>query len=391
MTGIRDVALPSAGAGWVPYGTAIDLEVRLRGQGVWQIDDPAFGSTDDEKHVNAWAAASAATRKPVLQYPARTFGPLTTPIQVFSGMRAMGPEGIEGVKNLELSSGNLVNHRVRVECGTGTSSLFVQSGTFQDIVFANIAFSGNASSQWWHNTNGATQSIYPLQFHSLSFDGFNSVLGNSAQKFTMTQGVFSGHWTVLNYQTTPLHIGGSDNQLWMGGMLNSNSPGSVAGAGKPIVHFDYMEKTQVGFMYITAENGWSGIRVEGPVERELRFYGGVFEGRAVGNPATYPAIDIRGCRVIMYGPSVNYVVNTNAAGAIIQSGGVLELYSPHYRKATAAATTFPLFYQTGGIAHIERPLAADGTSAVRLHWKDAALGAQDQDIAYPTANSVSTW
>jgi len=390
MTGLRDISIPSVGANWDAYGTALDLELRARSAGVWQIDDPAFGSTDDEKHVNAWNAARSATRKPVLQYPARTFGPLSTPIATFDGMRAIGPDGNDGVKNLELSSGNLVNHRVRIQAGTGTSALFQQTGTLQDIVFANIAFSGSASSQFWHNTNGNSYSIYPIQFHSLSFDGFSSVLGNTSQKFTMTQGLFTGHWTVLNYQNTPLRIGGSDNMLWMGGMLNSNSPASVAGAGKPIVHFDYMEKTQVGFLYITAENAWSGIRVEGPVERELRFFGGEFEGRGASNPATYPVIDIRGGHVIMYGPGLGYVVNTNANGAIVQSGGVFELYNAHYRKATSAETTFPMFYQTGGLAHISRPLSANG-NAIRLRWKDAALGSQDQDIAYPTGNSVTSW
>lgn len=42
---------------------------------VLQIDDFA-GATDDAKHVAAWASAASATRKPILQYPARTFGPL---------------------------------------------------------------------------------------------------------------------------------------------------------------------------------------------------------------------------------------------------------------------------------------------------------------------------
>ncbi|MGB4761937.1 MAG: hypothetical protein WBP12_01105, partial [Candidatus Saccharimonas sp.] len=356
---------------------------------ILQIADFA-GATDNDKHVAAWAAAASASRKPILQYPARTFGPLSTPIAAFSGMRAIGPDhtGSDGPKNQEISGGNLVPHKVVVSCGTGASSLFVQSGTLQEVLFANISFSGSASSQWWHNTNGSSYSIYPGLFHSLAFDGFNTVLGNAAQKFTATQVVFSGHWTVLNYQNTPLHIGGSDNSLWMSGYLNSNSPASVDGNGNPIVHFDYLEKSNIGYMFITAENDWLGMRVTGPAARAISIYGGTFEGRASTNPATRPVIDITGGHVTMYSPDIGYV--TTANGAITQSGGVFECYSPHYRKASAAATTFPLLYQTGGIAHMTRPLSADG-NAIRIRWKDAALGSQNEDIAYPTTNSRITW
>lgn len=356
---------------------------------ILQIDDFA-GATDDDKHVAAWNAARNATRKPILQYPTGTFGPLSTPIAVFSGMRAIGPDynGSDGPKNQEISSGNLVPHKVTVSCGTGTSALFVQNGTYQEVLFSNISFSGSTGSQWWHNVNGSSYSIYPGLFHSLSFDGFNSVLGNASQKFTCTQVVFSGHWTVLNYQTTPIHIGGSDNSFWMNGYLNSNSPASVAGNGNPIIHFDYLEKSSIGYMFITAENDWLGMRVTGPIARAISIHGGTFEGRATGNPATRAVIDITGGHVMMYSPDIGYV--TTANGAITQSGGVLECYSAHYRKASAAATTFPLLYQTGGIAHVTRPLSADG-NAIRIRWKDAALGAQDEDIPYPTGNSRQTW
>ncbi|HMQ36281.1 MAG TPA: hypothetical protein PKA07_01865 [Micropruina sp.] len=387
---LRNIVAPLPPNLRLSWDVASDEEIRNRAMGVVQIDHSYFGSGDDTRHVNAWDYARNATRKVALQYPARNFGPLSTPIAAdFNGMNAVGPDGAPGTRGLELGGGNLVNHRIRVECGTGTNSLFVQTGTIQYVSFQNLAFSGSAGSQWWHNTNPNTASIYPLHMRNLTYDGFNSPLGNSTNKFTFTQGKIDGQWTVLNYQATPIHWGGSDNDI--SAYINSASPASVAGAGKPIFHWDYMEKTQVtGLVYITAENAWSGHRVEGPVERELRIFATVAEGRAAGNPATRPVWDIRGCHVILYAPSINYVVNTNANGAIVQSAGVLEVYSPHYRKATAAAADFPLFYQTGGLAHISRPLSADG-NAVRLRWKDAALGAQNQDIPYPTGNSVTTW
>lgn len=392
----------------VVFNSPVDGQVIQRSGGFWvngaggggsvvptsilQIDDFP-GANDNAKHVAAWNAARSASRKPILQYPSRTFGPLTTPIAAFSGMRAIGPDanGSDGPKNQEIGGGNFVPHKVNVSCGTGTSSLFVQSGTIQEVIFANISFAGTSGSQWWHNVDGSTYSIYPGLFHSLSFDGFNTVLGNAAQKFTVTQVVFSGHWTVLNYQLTPLHIGGSDNSLWMSGYLNSNSPGAASGIngnGNPIIHFDYLEKSNIGYMFITAENDWLGMRVTGPIARAISIYGGTFEGRASTNPATRPVIDITGGHVMMYSPDIGYV--TTANGAITQSAGVFECYSPHYRKASSAAATFPMLYQTGGIAHVTRPLSADG-NAIRIRWKDAALGSQNEDIPYPTGNSRAAW
>lgn len=386
MAKFIDTALPSSGSvSWYTHYQALDTGVRAQNLRLWQIDEFA-GASDDAKHVAAWAAASSATSSGydvVLQYPQRTFGPLSTPIAVFSGMRAIGPAGNDGVKNLEL---NRSPHKVTVTAGSGTSALFVQSNSYNDIVFADIAWSGNASSQWWHNTNGSSYSIYPALFHSLSFDGFLNVMGNDSQKFTITQTVFSGHWTVLNYSGTPLHIGGSDCSLWEAGFLNSNSPASVSGAGKPIVHFDYLEKTQVGYMYLTAENNWTGLKVTGPVARRLYIKGGTYEGRAAGNPATYPVIDITGGHVILDSPHVGYVVMTNTAGVMRQSGGVLEVRSPHYLKATAAAATDPLLYQTAGIANLSRPLSGDGNAC---YFRDS--GGSTTTFPYPTANSVTQW
>lgn len=360
--------------------------------GVVNFDDSSFTGTDDQKHVAGWNYARSATRKPIMQYPDRTFGPLTTPIATFSGMRAIGPIGLDGVKNLELGTGgisgvpyggNLVNHAVRVQTGTGTSSLFVQSADNNDVGFANIAWSGATTSQWWHNTNGSALSVYPAHFHSLSFDGFLSVLGNDSQKFTTTQGYFSGHWTVLNYTGTPLHIGGADT--FFNWYLNSNSPDlPTAGGGKPILWFDYMEKTVVMYCFITAEDDWTGIRVSGPVDRAIRFFGGTYEGRAAGNPATRPVLDVQGGHVIVYGGDFGYV--TTANGVITQSGGVLELHSPHYRKATGAASTFPFLYQTGGVHRVELPLAANG-DPVYVRKTDTTT----KTFAYPTANSYVDW
>lgn len=382
-THLKDAPLPSVNNPWTTWGTAIDAELRNRAVSVWQIDS-FDGASDDAKHVAAWAAAAAATRKPILQYPARTFGPLSTPIAAFSGMHAIGPDGNDGTKNQEISSGNLVNHKVSVSCGTGTSSMFVQSSSINDVVFSNISWSGTSGSQWWHNTNGSSYSIYPGQFHSLSFDGFSSVLGSASSKFTITQVVFSGHWTILNFSaSTPVHIGGSDcPNLWKAGMLNIQSPASVAGSGNPIILIDYLEKSCISNVYCTNDNGWTGIRVVGPTPgRAVRLRDCVIEGRAAGTPATAPCLDVQGQYVILDGVDIGQV--TTANGVIVQSGGILNIKDAYYRRASAVGATYPLLYQTGGL-YLRTgagPLSAN-SEAVRMRWADTST----YDYAYPTAN-----
>ena len=104
------------------------------------------------------------------------------------------------------------------------------------------------------------------------------MFGNPGEKFLTTQMVFSGHWTVLGYAGTPFTLGGGDCDLWVSGYLNSNSPSS-GGAGKPIVDFNGLGKTNVGYMYLTAEGDWGGLRVSGGADKHVSFYGGSYEGR----------------------------------------------------------------------------------------------------------------
>lgn len=361
-----------------------------------QIDSFA-GATDDAKHVAAWAAArsAVAVAKITLQYPDRDFGPLTTSIAAdFDGMAAIGPDGSEGPKNQEISRG-VNTHEVIVATGSGTSSLFVQTGTIKELYFGNISWTGSSSSQWWHNTNPSSASIYPGEIHSCAWDSFGQgVLGNSANKFTITQFVFSGHCTILNFSNEPVHIGGSDDMnLWGAGYLNIQSPASVSGGGTKIIfHVDYLEKSAISNVYVTNDAGWVGVRVDGPVLRGCKFYNVTVEGKAAGSPATAACVDVRGGHTIWFGLDIGQV--TTANGAFLQSAGIVDTYSTHYRQADTGNATndanFFFLYHTGGISRHKWAVNANG-NPLRFRWASAGAsptGVQNQDFAYPTANEV---
>lgn len=156
----------------------------------------------------------------------------------------------------------------------------VGNGDVHSIYIGNIAFWGMSTSQFWQHTVG---SMYPAQFDSLTFYGFRNVFGNATTKCLMTQTCFTGHWQVIGPQDVQFNIGGSDNAFWMGGYLNIGSNPSVAGNGRFLIQFDWLGKTDIGKIYVTAANGWLGVKVTGACPK-LNFYGGEFEGQNINDP-----------------------------------------------------------------------------------------------------------
>ncbi len=98
--------------------------------------------------------------------------------------------------------------------------------------------------------------------------------------------IFSGHWTVIGFTDTQFTLGGSDCSLWEGGFINIGPP-SAAGNGAPQIIFDYLSKTNVGYMYVTCNNDWGGLTVKGNAKNHVRIWGGSFEEwtRAAWRPA----------------------------------------------------------------------------------------------------------
>lgn len=394
MASLIDLTLPSAGSSdWYAHYSAMDFELRARAGVVRQFES-FDGATDDAKHIAglAWQKnASQFTRIACLQFPAGDFGPLTTSTVIdYDGFHLLGPEGSEGPKNQEIST-RIVGHRVIVASGSGTSSLYVQNTILKEWYIGGISWEGSSSSQWWHNSNPTVISIYPGEIHSCSWNSFGQgVLGNTANKFTITQFVWSGHNTILNFSNTPVHIGGSDcNSLLSGGYLNIQSPVSVAGGGtKVCMIVDYLEKSAISNVYCTNDAGWKGIQVLSQPIRAVRFYNIVAEGKAASSPATAACIEVQGGHTIWWGLDLGQV--TTANGAFVQTGGLVVTYSMHYRQASAVDQTYPTFYQTAGVARHYEPVNGNGNSC-RFRWSSAAAspsGVQIQDVPYPTTNKM---
>lgn len=317
--------------------------------GVVQLDSFS-GATDDDKLTAALTYAAAQTRIPYIQFPARNVTLNQGGRIPFTGMKLIGPNA-PGPKNLEISSGTPVNHRVTIGASvtTGTNSLFHSTGTLYDIYVGDLAFQGSHTAQFWSQPSGT---LYACEFNALTFYGIKNVFGNPTQKALLTQVAFTGHWTVLGFQDQTFHMGGSDNNLWDAGYLNINSPSS-GGAGKYCIRLDKMDKTVVGPIYNTAEGGWLGTRLTGNSEG-LTIRGARFEGRGASNPCDGNTLRIEGGNVALRDPWLAYgmaapTANSGDSQGIVHiTGGNVVIDRPSYKRATAVGETVPMVYVGGG-------------------------------------------
>lgn len=324
------------------------------GPGCIFLDDMA-GANDDAKLTAAISLQQSTDGMPPIVLGARShsFNQTRT---LYSGLKLVGQS--TGPKNLEQNP-NFVTSRIVLgnSVSSGASSWWVTpGGNLFDIYMANFAVNGNEGSSVHQFIDVTTGSLYACEFHSLAFDFMRSVFGRKDRKCLLTQVVFSGHWTANNLWDTQFYLGGSDNQLWVGGMINMGPSASALQTGTYAdndyeILFDTLAKTDVGYIYMTALNGWRGIKVTGTGYGSLNFFGGTYEGYNSGSTrAPGTVIRLEGGNGTFYGPHVGQAMMTPDAaegGYVHMTGGEWNFISPHFYHGSTADTV-PAIYQTGG-------------------------------------------
>lgn len=258
--------------------------------------DSFVGGDDDAKLTAALAYISSQTAKPTLVFPkTRDLVFQQRGRMPFSGLRIDGGAP-SGPLNLEI--GNTVPYRIRVN----TSGPWWDSTgiNLQSTWFGHFACQYSGGSWFWRSNyaSGGT-SPYPVEFEHMAHYGGAGVFGTYAEKCTMTQAVFSGHWATMGFTDTPYHLGGSDMDLWTAGQHNIES--QQLGNAKPIIWADYLSNTNIGPVYLTSPKGWRGVRVTGDVAETkgcaLSIYGARIEGHNTSLPAYGTLLDIQGGQV----------------------------------------------------------------------------------------------
>lgn len=330
--------------------------------GVVQMDSFS-GANDDAKLRAAMSYAAAQTYIPAIQLPARSITFNTGGLTPYSGMRIIGPISADGPKDQELAGGKYTNHEVILNVGTGASSWFNGTATYYNIYIGNIAFfNPDTNSQFWNQPNSSGAGLYACQFHGLSFYGFEYIFGNPSVPCAMTQVTFTGHWEVIAFTNTAFTLVGSDCDLWSSGYLNISSSHAPPSNGTPLILMPLIEKTKIGYTYITTAPGWVGASFGGGAHA-VSWYGPTFEGLS-SIPATYPLLNVGGGYLTIYGGRFHYLKPASGVnGVITQSGGQLTLDSPTWDNSSDTSA-FPFVYQTAGHCCLINPVGVNGENAI---------------------------
>lgn len=347
-------AAPGGGGGGGPDLTQV---------GVRPLDGFA-GATDDEKLTAALTYAAAQTYPPGIGLTNRLHSFAASNRAPFEAMRIIGPEGFA---NPERNGQTKMPSRIAL---SGTGGLFQMPGatTLFGIYLAHLSFTGGSNTRILDQGSG-TGSWGNLHMRDIYSSGLRNVLGSQAAKLLLLACYFDGIWQINNCYNGAFHLGGSDNNLWPGGLqLDSGTGFNSSGSANGQYHLwlDFMEKSNIGWQYTTAEGGWNGIRQTGPANPVTSgggnlggpniFTGLRLEGRNAGAPCNGSLFRIEGGTAIIRDSWISYGMSSPAtpghspadAGIIHQTGGVLVVDGCTYDRATGVAETVPWIYTSGG-------------------------------------------
>jgi hypothetical protein len=217
---------------------------------------------DDAQFLSAYNKAVAVgltTPRPalVLNKPSWQFNvPRTISA---SGIKITGwPTGL-GIDELR-GSGNNAPTYAKTNCGS-TPWLTYAANTYGQFV-GNVSFEAMGTSDVFAKTN--SPGIFWSLFSNLAFTEYKYVFGDASQSFSITNSWMTGGWYVNNCYGTPFRFGGSDNNLFTEGMA-IDTPVSHSGTPSTygyLMFLDYLEKTTIGQIYLTADTV-SGVKVDG--------------------------------------------------------------------------------------------------------------------------------
>jgi hypothetical protein len=376
-------ALQAAGGGGGGGGSALAPFGRV------SLDGFA-GANDDAKLAAAITYAAAQTFPPAIQLTnrAHTF---TTSRAAFEALRIIGPEGYSNPER----NGNSSKMSAKVTLGMN-GPWFHNNGTDMfSVSLHNLAFVGTGTNATVIGQSGGG-TWYCLSMSGIYSSGLRSVIGTQATKVNITAASFTGDWEINNCYSSAFHIGGSDNALWMDGMLlDSGTAFNSAGSANGQAHLwcDSLDKTVIGPLYITCEGNWRGVRVSGTSwdnvttnMGSLTFYGLRCEGRNPGAPCNGAPIRVEGGRASFIGGYVNYgmaspgtISGGTDVGIINHTGGLLAVEGVQYDRATGVGTSTPFVYtNTTGPCMVTRCWGAS---------RGGAWGANKPIVAKPTANA----
>jgi hypothetical protein len=308
------------------------------------------GATDDAKLAAAVAAVSGMTyRPPVVLDENRLYTFNNAHPTPPDGWHLTGPLG-SFASNIEQSSKNSMAAKVKINYSGTWINL---STTKWNLQFSNINFEGTANTVW---LNSPTQTLWCMHLSSLSFNLFKSVIGTPTSKCLLTACQIDGYWDVANGYDTAFTLGGSDNNLFMDGMLLDSGITSGVAALTPLFICDYLQKGNIGPIFATSRNNWAGILIKGSStagQALVMSPGARWEGKNNSEYCQGATIRIEGGSLSIFGADTMFGRGnaSNARGdqaQIHMTGGKLHVEACTYSRADGVGQDVPYIYCSGG-------------------------------------------
>lgn len=338
------------------------------------------GASDDAKLGAAMTYVAAQTYKPpIMLGEQRVYGPFTTPRTLFSGFRLVGNAGYGNQYRGALST----VQRVDVNVSGGGGWLRMPSGDVFDVQISDLSFYSQSSTTDFL-AGHSSGILWTSVIRDCGWSLFRHVLGSTSQKLLLTAVLFDGWWNINNGRNVQIVVGGSDNVMWVGSNFLLDSPTSLNGSTPYHAWFDYLEKSTVGHLFVTAEQEPAAIRITGNDSTgALVLLGGRYEGRNSGASSYGSVIRQESGRVTYRDCWISYGYSNPGASGRSNEGGVVSVLGGRALfdgcwYSRAVAETVPWIYASGASTKVRirnAEVAHDGGSFTGLPRVQAANGA----------------
>lgn len=212
--------------------------------------------------------------------------------------------------------------------------------------------SGNSTSTLVTSSGGGT--LWASTFRNIQVQGLKGVFGNSTSKLLLDLVTIDGTWEILNCFDTYVNIGGGDVRGVFADGGNFGCGSTPDGAGKYQMQIGGFSKGYIGPVYITADNGWRGIKFTGSSAAgyAVDMHDAIIEGRNNGSPCNGNLILVTGGAVNIWGGCVNDGMAAPSASehGLIEVNGTdtqVSVFGTAFGQCSAAASTTPVVYASG--------------------------------------------
>lgn len=323
--------------------------------------DSFAGANDNAKMTAAMSFAGSQTYPPYIFLDLRQHTFTSGLGQPYDGFGMVGVA--RGWSNVE--KGNQYKKTpLAINIGANTF-LNMASGDSWNWHMEGFQITGNSTSTLVAGSGGGT--LWASTFRNMTVQNLKGVFGNGSSKLLLDLCTVDGQWEILNCYDTYVNVGGGDvrGMFSDGGNFGCGSVAPPSTAAYQMIFSGY-SKGWVGPVYISADNGWRGMKITGSQSNGYGFdiNQAIIEGRNNGSACDGNLLRIEGGSVNIFGGCINNgMVNPQGTehGLIEITGSGIEvsIFGTSFAHASAASggITTPCVYVSGSA----------GTCSVGVH------------------------